>query len=497
MNTTLSRLVNDMSQHTLLAINNFVSVTGYVYGVVNLVAPSIQLSSDLQQEQTDYDQFKKELEFFKQQAGLWIQPDKQQSNDLVTMITALPSSILPISAALISDLSTLKTLKPGQPVDSTFLIDAQEKVGDAKQTIAKMCLTARQFINSVETIGKGLQAASDKMLSSIDNSLKAELTALKVSIETIEQMVEQKQRKIDSNDTGRDISIAVTVVSIFTFGLGGAVVGAAGIALSSAEIQTLKDEIKSLNLKISQQINALNEDQQAQTAVILFNQQIQQVLKAQGNAMQSLQVFYSFLDSMEQDILAVQQDIMKLSTERSPLLWKLEIEQVIDQWTALKNLAMTLSQIKINVNPYIFDGNTVKLINGSMWLNGDTTTGAVNGTTFSDDSGTRWQVAQLPNGNFTLQCLSEPENQNHVFLNGHTQTGLIELSTTPSPTNPLSGTQWYTEDLGNGFVTLKCMGRIINQEHAYLSLDPQNHVARLVSKAALGQPQTQWKIDPA
>ena len=496
MNDNMSKIAKSVSSNTITAMNNFIDVTGFVYGVVNLLAPTVTLPSQNQVDQTHYDNFCTALSSYKLQAGLWIQPTASQTSDIVSMITALPQAITGISSVVISDLNTLKALGPGSSADSVFCNDAKTKITAAKTTVNNMISAINTFVSNVTTVNRDMNVAYKGILATVDTDLEQDIQSLTSLINSLKGQVQAKQQKLSSNDTGRDIAIAVTVISIFTFGIGGAVIGAAGIALSSSDINALKDEIKGLQDTINNKFNTLDADQQAKAAVILFQQEVLNSIEAHAPAVDALENFLTYLDNMEDTIEEIYSDLTELKDGDSTPIWNEYLQQALTDWTQLDVLAVALADIKISANPYLFDGNTVRITISNGYLNGHTQTGQVDVMNSTSYSGTNWQIEELENGRVAFKCLGNIRNANHIYLNGHTQDGIVDIVQAPTPKNPLTGTRWEAVALGDVYIAFKCMGQIINPDHVYLNWDSQNNTVSLVSEAGISQPGARWQMQP-
>jgi hypothetical protein len=86
-------------------------------------------------------------------------------------------------------------------------------------------------------------------------------------------------------------------------------------------------------------------------------------------------------------------------------------------------------------------------IPGPRYLNGNTVTGEVDlvGDTLEPFSGTRWQIQELdspPEGRVFLACQGALPDPDHLYLNGETQSGAVDL--VPHGGEPFSGTLWAT-----------------------------------------------------
>lgn len=97
-----------------------------------------------------------------------------------------------------------------------------------------------------------------------------------------------------------------------------------------------------------------------------------------------------------------------------------------------------------------------------LWLVGGTELGWVYlGTNTHDDTGVKWKAqAMIPGSNlFRFECLGKPENPEHVFLNGATADGSVNLD---DGSFKAPGVQWYVEQSqgADGYrYSIRCMAR--------------------------------------
>jgi hypothetical protein len=70
-----------------------------------------------------------------------------------------------------------------------------------------------------------------------------------------------------------------------------------------------------------------------------------------------------------------------------------------------------------------------------------------------------------PGDHVTMRCLGNIGNPNHVFLNGRTQDGVVDLA--PSTDQPFTGTLWEAVSLADGF-GFRCLGSFKNPDHVWL-----------------------------
>lgn len=171
-----------------------------------------------------------------------------------------------------------------------------------------------------------------------------------------------------------------------------------------------------------------------------------------------------------------------------------------------RNIPVTLSFIQSHVRQFniasvgeISDGDIVTLenVDGSngntdVWLNGLTTTGAVDMAPATTESytGTRWQVKAFGNGVFSFANLGNLVNPDAVWLNGQTGTGDIGLV---SDIENHSGTKWTLTQLANGNYALQNMGTESNPAHVWLNRDTSNGTVGLTSTNT--NAAAQWDIE--
>ena len=133
-----------------------------------------------------------------------------------------------------------------------------------------------------------------------------------------------------------------------------------------------------------------------------------------------------------------------------------------------------------------------------VWLNGRTGDGlVVLAENTLDHSGTKWKAQFVPGGAayvYRFECLGSIRNENHVWLNGSTVDGSVNLAPRRSFQSP--GVQWYvtqTQD-GDGYkYNLKCMDTS-NPNYLYLDGKTGDGSVRLAPGTANPYTGTFWKF---
>ncbi|WDD30186.1 protelomerase family protein (plasmid) [Nostoc sp. UHCC 0926] len=103
-------------------------------------------------------------------------------------------------------------------------------------------------------------------------------------------------------------------------------------------------------------------------------------------------------------------------------------------------------------------------------------------------TGTRWKVHDVGNGIITLECLGHIPSPK--WLDGMTFNGTVGLA--PSTEGGFTGTRWKVHDVGNGIITLECLGHIPGSK--WLDGRTFNGTVGLAPSTEGGFTGTRWKV---
>lgn len=132
-----------------------------------------------------------------------------------------------------------------------------------------------------------------------------------------------------------------------------------------------------------------------------------------------------------------------------------------------------------------------------VWLNGRTGDGlVVLAENTLDHSGTKWKVHVVPSAGYVyrFECLGSIRNREHVWLNGSTADGSVNLA--PQSSIQSAGVQWYVTQIqdGDGYrYNLKSMA-ISNPNYLYLDGKTGDGSVRLAPGTANPYTGTFWKF---
>jgi len=106
-----------------------------------------------------------------------------------------------------------------------------------------------------------------------------------------------------------------------------------------------------------------------------------------------------------------------------------------------------------------------------LYLNGLTVSGGVNlaPSTTGGNTGTHCLPIKLADGSYAFKCLGHIHNPNHFYLNGRTVPGDVNYNLAPNTHGPYTGTHRKAYMLPDGNYILKCLGHINNPNHVYLN----------------------------
>ncbi len=355
MSTQLSAIAATVSATTLSAINNFLDVTGYVYGVVNLVTPAVNLEGQYAEDQNNYDEFRTNLSVYKAQAGLWIQPTKTQPNDIVSQITAMPEVITGISSTVLSDLNTIKSLGFGSKANKTFVSQVKTMISAAQSQVNGLIDQVATFKSDVDHGNAMLTSAYNGILKNVDADLQAEIDTLQKDINSLKAKVKSAQKEITEKDIEKGFAIGAIVIGGLTAwtGVGDILLGAgiAGVVLTEEEISALKDTIKTDKIKINNDFNNMSTDKAAKTAVVLFQQQVNESLEQHDQAMTELSNFSGLLGTLHNDVDSAYDELLSSTSAKDQQTWETDLDDAITAWNSTNNMATTLAKIQVKATP--------------------------------------------------------------------------------------------------------------------------------------------------
>jgi hypothetical protein len=335
-------------------MNDFLDVTGYVYGIVNLIAPAVTLEPKHSAVQTNYDKFRTNLSAYQKKAGLWMQPTAAQPSDIITQITIMPRAITSVSKDVMMDISTLVNLKPESPAFHTFAVDLKAKITSANQQVDSLVSQITTFKTDVENGGAKMTEAYNGILAHVDADLATEISNLQVTIDSLNADVRAAQKKIKVEQSAQDAAITAIAVGSLTAWIGIGTValaaGIAGLALTKKEIASLNATIAADKLKIKTSFNALSPDPAAKALVVLFQNAVVKSLEAHDKAIKELGQFSSLLATLEAHVNEALQETIKGTTPQEPD-WLEALHQAFLEWQATNKIASALKEIKIAVKP--------------------------------------------------------------------------------------------------------------------------------------------------
>lgn len=350
----LKALATTVSSATIKSMNDFLDVTGYVYGIVNLVAPAVTLEPKHAAVQTNYDSFRTNLSAYQKKAGLWMQPTAAQPNDIITQITIMPRAITSISKDVMMDIAMLVNLTPKSPAFHTFAVDLKAKVTSANQQVDNLVAQITTFKADVDEGSTKMTEAYNGILADVDAGLAAEISGLQVTIDSLNRDVRAAQKKIKVEQTAQDAAITAIAVGSLTAWIGIGTValaaGIAGLALTKKEIASLNATIAADKLKIKTDFNALKTDEAAKALVVLFQNAVVKSLEAHDKAIQELRQFSSLLKTLEAHINEALRETIKGTTPKEPD-WFEAFHQAFLEWQATNKIASALKEIKIAIKP--------------------------------------------------------------------------------------------------------------------------------------------------
>ena len=359
MSNKLTLLGQSISSATIKAMNDFLDVTGYVYGVVNLVTPAVNLESKYDTDQHNYDVFRTNLSVYIGQAGLWIQPTSTQSNDIVTQITAMPEVITGISSIVISDINTLKALGPGNSLDSTFSGPAKTLIKAAKAQVDGLITQITTFKSEVDAGNQMMTTAYKGILTNVDSDLAGEISSLHTTISSLKSDVKAARKKITAEDIGKGFAIGAIVIGALTVwtGVGALVLGAgiAGVILTEEEIKALKAKISLDKTKINNDFNQMGTDSAAKAAVVLFQKAVEESLEAHDNAITELTKFSTLLSTLQTEIDDAYSELNNALGTTVSKKWNTDLDSALTAWTSADQTAKALAKIKVKATPYSGD----------------------------------------------------------------------------------------------------------------------------------------------
>ena len=351
----LTALASTVSDATVKSINDFLDVTGYVYGIVNLITPAVTLDAAHKTDQTNYDEFRTNLSVYKGKAELWIQPTKVQPNDVVTQITAMPAVITGISSLVVSDISTLITLGPTNAADPSFSGPVKTLIKAGKTQVDSLIAQIKKFKADVIAGNAKMDAAYKGILANVDADLAAEISGLQTTINSLQADVKAAQKKVTKEEIGEGFAIGAIVVGALTAwtGVGALILGAgiAGVVLTKAEIAALNAEIAADKLSINTDFTAMADDKQAKVLVVLFQASVKASLEAHDAAIAELTEFSTLLGTLDTNVENAYNHVVSAVATTDPAKWKKDLNSALTEWKATNALATVLATIVVKVTP--------------------------------------------------------------------------------------------------------------------------------------------------
>jgi len=339
-------LSSTVSDATVKSINDFLDVTGYVYGIVNLITPAITLDAAHKTDQTNYDEFRTNLSVYKGKAGLWIQPTKTQPNDIVTQITAMPAVITGISSIVVSDINTLITLGPTNAVDPTFSGPVKTLIKAAKTQVDSLIAQITTFKGDVIAGNAKMDAAYKGILKNVDADLAAEIAGLQTTINSLNADVKAAQKKVTKEEIGEGFAIGAIVVGALILGA-----GIAGVVLTKEEIAALNATIAADKLKINTDFSAMADDKKAKVLVVTFQAAVKASLEAHDTAITELTKFSTLLGTLDTSVENAYNNVVSAVATTDPATWKTDLKAALKEWKATNALATVLATIDVKVTP--------------------------------------------------------------------------------------------------------------------------------------------------
>jgi len=127
-----------------------------------------------------------------------------------------------------------------------------------------------------------------------------------------------------------------------------------------------------------------------------------------------------------------------------------------------------------------------------QYLNGNTIDGSVSlakNTDFATSSGTWWRAHFLSDGSWAFENLGNISYNRHIYLNGNTETGAVNLVESTEYSNwKTSGTHWGVEHLADGTIALEYLGGIPVSMFTFLGVDTNTGAVKMAGS------NTHWEI---
>jgi hypothetical protein len=108
-----------------------------------------------------------------------------------------------------------------------------------------------------------------------------------------------------------------------------------------------------------------------------------------------------------------------------------------------------------------------------QYLNAGTVDGSVGmaaNTDYASASGTWWEAQELSDGSWAFASLGNIPNDQHIYLNANTYTGVVDLAASTNYATT-SGTHWSVQPLSDGSVALQSLGSHSNPQYVYLNVN--------------------------